>query len=52
MLTFFFDNNMNVNKMLHLMIQSWRQNFNFIKIYYKKGQISIFLENVNNFEYN
>ena len=39
---------MNVNRILHLMIPSWRQNIIFMKIYYKKCQTSIFLENVNN----
>ena len=39
---------MNVNEILLQMISSWKQNINFIKIYYKKRQISIFTKNVNN----
>ena len=39
---------MNVNKKCYLMIPSRRQNVNFIRIYYKKPQISFFFENVNN----
>ena len=36
----------NFNEILLLMISSWRQIINFIKIYYEKRQISIFLKNV------
>ena len=39
---------MNDNKILYLIIPNWRKNVNFIKTYYKKHQISIFMENVNN----
>ena len=45
---FFFDHNMNVNKMLHLIIPNRGQDINFIKTYFKKRQISIYLENTNN----
>ena len=49
---FSFDNNMDVNKILHLTIPSWRQNVKCMKIYYKKRQISNFLKNVNNYKNN
>ena len=41
---------MRVNKILHLMSPNWRQNLNFIKIYSKKRQFCIFLDNINNSE--
>ena len=44
----FFDISMNFNNILHLMISSSRLDVNFMKIYYRKCQISIFLENFNN----
>ena len=39
-------------KILHLMSPIQRQNINFIKIYCEKRRISIFLENIYNFENN
>ena len=51
-LNIFLDNGMNVNKKFYPMISSSRQNVNFIKIYYKKHHISIFLENVNKLKNN
>ena len=51
-LAFFFNNSVNVIKIWHLMILSWRQNVNFIKMNCKKRIISIFLENVNSFRNN
>ena len=43
---------MSVNEVSILMNSNLSQNVNFIKIYYKKRQIGIFLENVCNLKNN